>query len=151
MKSTNVWTHFQTKESEADDKFHWEYICVVCIQETNGCTEGEAKALLAESLPAARYARDRNAKYRAVMQLKDDDMIGISRKEKRKIVCAEITDLLKPLNASVGRKLKQLAARERGCEEYDKLLKELRACRNKERETELIDELEGWESKLAEL
>ena len=88
MKSVKIWTHVQTKESEADDKFHWEYICVVCIQRTNGCTEVEAKAILAESLPAARYARNRNSKYRAVMQLKDDDMIGICRQEKRKLVCS---------------------------------------------------------------
>ena len=47
--------------------------------------------------------------------------------------------------------MKHLVARERDVEEYDKLLSEVRACRNKTRETELIDELEAWESKFADL
>ena len=51
----------------------------------------------------------------------------------------------------MNRKLKQLAAREKGVEEYNKCLIELRACRNKERELELMEELERWDDKLEEL
>ena len=59
--------------------------------------------------------------------------------------------MLQPFAQYVYRKLIQLGARKQGIEEYDKLLAELRECRNKEREIELVVLLESWDAKLADL
>ena len=49
----------------------------------------------------------------------------------------DIVDVLKPLAELVARKLVQLTARAKGVEEYDRLLVELRDCKDKDREPRL--------------
>ena len=77
----------------------------------------EANAILVESLPNARYARDRIVKFNTVKLIRHEDMFGMVQKEKRRLVINELTEPFKPLADYVNRKLKQLAARERGVEQ----------------------------------
>ena len=59
--------------------------------------------------------------------------------------------VLEPLCEFVARKLVQLKARELGIAAYDNLLKELRECRDKTRELEIIKDLEAWQPRIEEL
>ena len=151
MLSEKVITNVQKTMSDPDDEWHWVYKCVKCIMVEEGCSQVEAWATIHENLPNPKWARNRTVKYMTAWNNKDKECEGMSRKGKRKLALDDIAELLKPLADHVCRKLQQLAARHKGVAEYDKLLSELRACRNKEREIELIEKLEEWDKKLAEL
>ena len=130
MTSKEVFTRFQT---EADDQWHWD--CLLCILQQNTCSETEAKAILAEHHPFARDARVPNVKYRHAL----------------KLVLNEIEEMLTPFSEFVFRKLKQLAVRESGVAKHMKLVEELKGCRDKKREIELVQLLEEWDVMLADL
>ena len=151
MRSTKHYTHRQKSLNDPDDVWHWEYTCLKCIMKEKGCDEKEALATIQEELPNPKWARKRSIEFKTAMEKTNEDCEGLSRRGKRKLVLEDMIEILAPFADYVLRKMCQLAARKKGIEEYDALLVELRKSQTKNREMELMDLLEEWDAKLAEL
>ena len=151
MRSVKEWEHFQENMTDKDDSFKWVYTCVECLAKELRCSEQEAKAHILEALETPTWARLRNVKYKTAFMNRRVEFKGMSRKGVHTLARGDLVQLLKPLAECVARKLVQLKARKRGIEEYDKLIEELRNCKDKDRELTIIEELEKWDQVLWKL
>ncbi|CAK0853194.1 unnamed protein product [Prorocentrum cordatum] len=148
IRSMKVWEHYQEFMTDQDDSFTWAYTCVECLAKELECTEQEAKARILGASATPAWARGRNAKFKAAFQNRREEFPGRSRDGARTLVRNDLVEVLEPLAEFAARKLIQLKARQQGIEEYDKLLVEHRAVKEKDRELTIIEELENWDQVL---
>ena len=142
MQSVKLWEHYQETMTDKDDSFKWVYTCVECLAKELKCSEQEAKAHILGTLTTPAWARERTVKFKAAFQNRREEFPGMSREGVRTLARNDLVEVLKPLAEFVARKLIQLKARQKGIEEYDKLIVELRTVKDKDRELTIIEELE---------
>ena len=135
-----------------DDESHYERTCKACLAQEFGITEHQATVKIKEQSGPVVHARKRAVSFKTVFTetKKDPALQGMSNNVIRTIMRKDLTQLFAPLAEFITRKLKKMVQRNKGVEEYDKLLEQFRKEPDTEKQFELIEQLEKMEDLIDE-